>query len=245
MPNSRPKVLTIAGFDPSGGAGLLADVKTFEALQVYGLGVCSAITVQTEVTFRACEWTDVELLLDQISVLREQYEISWAKIGLIQDVFVLETVLDELNGINVIWDPIMTTSSGFELHSDWNIPDAVYEKLYLITPNTDEVSAFLPGLRPMEAAKAMSHSCQLLLKGGHEEGPFVVDRLIREGEVKEFSAERIEENAKHGSGCVYSAALTAYLAGGRELTEACQSAKEYVEQFIQSTSSLLGEHTVV
>src|ERR1700729_4382873 len=107
----RPYVLSIAGFDPSGGAGILADIKTFEAQQTLGLGVCSALTYQTENTFEGVTWVNKDTIIKQLAPLLKAYSIDYVKIGLIENMEVLNSIIDYLLGKNpsmrIIWDPIL------------------------------------------------------------------------------------------------------------------------------------------
>lgn len=237
-------VLTIAGFDPSNGAGLTADVKTFEAHAIYGLSVCTAVTIQHESEFRGVEWIQKETILKQIAILAEQYRFDVVKIGLIEDFTVLNEVIDYLNGFNpeirIIWDPILKASAGFRFHGSIERVTFtnVAKKCYLITPNQQEwVQLFGPAI---ETAIAKQYT-NILLKGGHARGELSTDTLFEVGEVTRYSNQRLK-NAKHGSGCVLSAAIVANLAKGYTLKRACEKAKTYVTKFLESTDILLGKH---
>jgi len=241
-------VLSIAGFDPSGGAGILADIKTFEANRVCGMGVLSALTFQNDILFESLRWIEADEILKQVAILGKRFEFSVVKIGLIRDLDVLEVVAKALKetqpGCRVVWDPIVRASTGFQFHQHFERKQlfSALENCFLITPNTEE-AIFLAGTdNPMEAAKRLSKHCHVLLKGGHSKEEPGVDYLFRQNTVEKILPAEKEVFPKHGSGCVLSAAITANLAKGNDLITACRNAKNYVEQFLSSNQNLLGTH---
>lgn len=243
----RPYVLSIAGFDPSGGAGILADIKTFEAHRTLGLGVCSALTYQTERTFEGVSWVGELTIIKQLEPLLRTYPAEYVKIGLIENVQVLSSVISYLLAkrptIHIIWDPILSASAGYDFHS--SIPEELLvelaKKVYLITPNLKEIKRIFPNLEEGEAATLLSKSCNVFLKGGHSTDNTSNDILYTKGEKIVFEAAKLH-NDKHGTGCVLSSSITALLAKGLQLEEACKKAKEYTTNFIASNSTLLGYH---
>jgi len=243
----RPYILSIAGFDPSGGAGILADIKTFEAQITLGLGVCSALTYQTENTFEGVTWVDEETIIKQIAPLLKAYTIDYVKIGLIENMKVLNSIINYLLSknplVHIIWDPILSASAGFDFHTI--IPEneliVLAKKIYLITPNLKEIKQLFPSLSPEEAAFSLSKSCAVFLKGGHTNDNTSNDVLFSGGEKTVYESARLTYD-KHGTGCVLSASITALLAKGLPLEEACGKAKEYTGNFISSNSTLLGYH---
>ena len=120
----RPYVLSIAGFDPSGGAGVLADVKTFEANKVYGFGVMSALTFQNDSEFEKVEWIPLEKIMEQISVLQKRFQFEYIKIGLIENLEVLNQLIlnlkSNISNPKIIWDPILKATAGFDFHNEIN-----------------------------------------------------------------------------------------------------------------------------
>ncbi|MFH2143981.1 MAG: bifunctional hydroxymethylpyrimidine kinase/phosphomethylpyrimidine kinase, partial [Bacteroidota bacterium] len=140
----RPFVLSIAGFDPSGGAGLNADIKTFESQRVYGLSVCTSITYQNEDQFLAVDWMSYNQIIEQIDVLFEKYSIDYVKIGLIENLETLNRVIDYLKiknqDITIIWDPILSSGTGFGFHENvnHNTLTEILNKIFLLTPNLEE-----------------------------------------------------------------------------------------------------------
>ncbi|MFY9153099.1 MAG: hydroxymethylpyrimidine/phosphomethylpyrimidine kinase [Prolixibacteraceae bacterium] len=241
-------VLSIAGFDPSGGAGILADIKTFEANHVCGMGVLSALTFQNDILFEGLRWVDADEILKQIAVLEKRFEFSVVKIGLIENLDVLEVVVKALKqsqpGCRIIWDPIVRASAGFQFHSHFEREQlfSALENCFLITPNTEE-AIFLAGTgNPTEAAQHLAKYCHVLLKGGHSKEEPGVDTLFGQNTVEKILPAGKVVFPKHGSGCVLSAAIVANLAKGDDLIAACRNAKMYVEQFLSSNQTLIGTH---
>ncbi|MEZ4936655.1 MAG: hydroxymethylpyrimidine/phosphomethylpyrimidine kinase [Crocinitomicaceae bacterium] len=234
MGKFRKHVLTIAGFDPSGGAGILADIKTFEQLKVYGEAVNTANTIQHEEGFDSVNWIDEKQVLDQLDFLLKKRTYDFVKIGLVKNADQLNRLLDRLHQANpkvkVIWDPILSSSTGFEFHGT----DLAVEwaKIYLVTPN----------LLENEKLKINNEQCQIFLKGGHSEDEVGLDKLIIGEKTFKFKPKRTDGTEKHGSGCVLSSAITANLALGYPLNKACLRAKDYVTSVLISNKSKLGYH---
>jgi hydroxymethylpyrimidine/phosphomethylpyrimidine kinase len=246
----KPSALSIAGFDPSGGAGLVADVKTFEAMGVYGFSVCTAITIQNESKFERVIWTSIKDIIDQVSILKETSDLRFIKIGLIESLTSLKEVLKWIR-INIpsafiTWDPILKASAGFEFHSilDQQLLNGCLNNIDLITPNIPE-ALNLTNEKDIAAASAkLSKVTNVYLKGGHAMHSRVTDQLTISGTLHTFERDRISTGEKHGSGCVLSAAITAGLAKGRGLIEACEVANEYIHHYLSSSESLLGYHFI-
>ena len=245
----RPYVMSIAGFDPSAGAGLLADIKCFEQHKVYGFGVCSALTVQTDASFISCQWIDASKIIGQLVPIIDKFSIVACKIGLVKDLAVLLEVISFIKSINehikIILDPVLQSSSGYSFH-DWNLEHLmpVLSKLELITPNYQEMQRMGNSLSAEQTAAAWSTHCPVLLKGGHNETAPGRDILFQQDKVIEIETTLDSVYEKHGSGCVLSAAITANLSLGYSLEEACRLGKIYTAQFLQSNSGLLGYHLV-
>ncbi len=248
---SRPHILTIAGFDPSNGAGLTADIKTFEALKCYGLAVCTANTIQNDIAFKTCHWMDVEMIKEQIDVLFERFEISFVKIGIVKNWKVLHDIVDFLleknNKIKIIVDPILRSSSNFDFHNS-SIPrefDQILDKIYLLTPNYIEIEQLYVDKTIQETIKYISSKANLLLKGGHKQESLGRDELFtKNGKQYTFNPKGQNHSEKHGSGCVLSSAITAYLALGFPLLKACFRGKRYTEKVLSSNNGLLGYHKI-
>lgn len=247
--NERPYALSIAGFDPSGGAGFLADAKAMEAHGVYGLTVATALTVQHESVFQAVEWVNLDLIKQQINLLFQKYPVSFCKIGLIENWEVLLEItklLLELNPrIKIVVDPIFRASAGFDFHQNVSIIhlEKWLTNIYLLTPNAQElakIKAKEPDL--MEVAHSLSAYCNVLYKGGHNETQKGTDFLFAGHQIYELAPKELVVYEKHGSGCVLSAAIVANLALGYDLHAACEKAKVYITRFLNSNETLLGYH---
>lgn len=247
---SRPCVLSVAGFDPGGGAGLLADVKSFEQHGVHGFGVCTAVTAQHDGAVRHLRWLTAEEILVQISTLAERYPLAAVKIGLISDLTVLGQILDRLDRWNaaapVVWDPILAASAGFPFHDGWRSEEllGISSRVTLVTPNRVEMATLLRPLGVEDGAGELSARCAVFLKGGHGEGSESVDLLLQQGrQVMALRAPRVEGEPKRGTGCVLSASIAACLARGLDLIAAVTEAHGYVQRFIRSTPGVFGAHT--
>lgn len=246
---NRPYVLSIAGFDPSAGAGVVADAKTMEQCGVYGLTVCSAITVQHESVFESVEWTSPNLILAQMDLLFQRYTIDVCKIGLIENWDVLKTITEKLVGYNpaikIIVDPIFRASAGFDFHQNVAV-DALkswLQDIYLLTPNAKELARIGDKqTNLMKVAQDLARYCHLLYKGGHNLEKLGTDYLLIGKEMHVLEPQQEVFYDKHGSGCVLSAAIAAHLALGNDLLAACVQAKNYISPYLNSNSSLLGFH---
>jgi len=244
----KPMTLSIAGFDPSGCAGLLADIKTFEAFNVYGTAICTANTIQNDHNFTKANWIPIDQILAQYRSLQNRFYFDHVKIGIIENFEILNTIVDTLRydneHIKIIWDPVLKASAGFKFHRSVNLADIenICRKIFLITPNLDEITALVPHLQPEESGMYLSKLCNILIKGGHGEGEKSTDVLYTLQGSKTFEGIRLAGYEKRGTGCVLSAAITAGLAKGDGLIDACQKAKKYVTNFISSNHSLIGYH---
>ncbi|HXC06562.1 MAG TPA: hydroxymethylpyrimidine/phosphomethylpyrimidine kinase [Bacteroidia bacterium] len=250
--HSRSFVLTLAGFDPSAGAGVLGDIKTMEACHVYGLGVCTAITFQHDEAFLGVNWVPVGDILKQTDVLLNRFKPAFAKIGLIENLTVLNQLVKHLKlklpEIKIIWDPILKASAGFSFHSnpDKAILEEVCKDLFLITPNLPEALELGETESAELNAKTLSRLCNVFLKGGHRKDRAGEDiLLLTAGKQITFGGRTQPVFPKHGSGCILSSAITSFLAKGADLQKACLLAKEYTLEVLDSNESLLGYHTPV
>lgn len=251
MSGNRPFALSIAGFDPSGGAGVLADVKTFEQHQVYGLAIMTANTIQTEDDFFKVYWVDLETVLYSIKILFQQYPVQVVKIGIVPDLEYLYQVILTLKQyapkVKIIWDPVLKSTTAFvfsTISSEQQLTE-ILSHIYLITPNYHELMEMSFG--ETDAAKVsakMAKHCAVLLKGGHHIAHQGTDFLYVEHEVFHFHPTSKYISEKHGSGCVLSSAIAANLALNMNLTTACLNSKIYTEQYLSSNSTLLGYHYV-
>src|SRR3989441_8349382 len=245
-----PVALTIAGSDSSAGAGIQADLKTFSTLGVYGLTAVTCVVAETPGKVSRIEPVSGEIVHEQIVVLARNFPIAAAKTGLLYSTEIIETVaraiVDSLrkieNGIPLVVDPVMVATSGDLLLC----PDAIalYEsELFplatLLTPNLDEAGKLIgEPISDLEAMRKAGKKLQrkyrvpILLTGGHLAGGDAVDLLFADDNIAEFSAPFVRGVATHGTGCTYSAAITAGLACGLALEEAIRRAKKFVTESI-------------
>lgn len=249
MPKERPCVLSIASFDPCGGAGILADIKTFEQHKMLGMGVVTGLTFQNDSEFDGVQWTGTNEIIKQIEVLTRKFKFEFVKIGMLQSLESLGAIISRLktNDSRLIWDPILKASAGFEIHKSFEREKliSILKNIYLITPNTDEIKTLTGETDEMKGAKSLSKYCNVFLKGGHSEKKKGYDHLFTtEGKIFPFRPKEISENRKHGSGCVLSSAITANLANGLSLQRSCLKGKDYVTKFLVSNKTLLGYHKI-
>ncbi len=247
----RPYILSIAGFDPSGGAGLVADCKTFEALKCQGLSVCTANTIQTDTTFIDCIWTDIDTIKKQTETLFKRFNIDVVKIGIIQNWRTMSEIIDVLISLNteikIIVDPVLSASTNFDFHAetqtnfDSKIFDEVLSKIYVLTPNYDEIEKLYPSKTIEKTIAHITEKTNLFLKGGHNESEKGKDYLYtKQGEKYPINPKYHPVYPKHGSGCVLSSAMAAYLSLGFPLLKSCFRAKRFTEKYLGSNKELLG-----
>ncbi len=251
MFSERPYVISLAGFDPSGGAGLLSDAKTFEQIGVQGLGVCSAITVQTENTFESIHWTTPSLVRAQLGLLLQQYPVRFLKIGIVESFDVLHGLLVYLeknfSHIKILWDPVLKSTTGFSFHT--HIETAAFleccSRVYLVTPNADEAKILMNESDAVAAARQMHLHTNVLLKSGKLQDGSAGDLLFAGEKCVELKTDFIDGFQKHGSGCVLSSAITAYLSLDNDLSESCRLAKAYTLAYLKSSPRPLGIHPLL
>jgi hydroxymethylpyrimidine/phosphomethylpyrimidine kinase len=244
--------VTIAGSDPSGGAGIQADLKTFAALGVYGASVLTALTAQNTRGVTAIHDVPADFIAAQIDAVFSDLDVAAVKIGMLSQLAALAAVAEGLarhRARNIVLDPVMVATSGDRLLA----PDALdtlrrelIPRALIVTPNLPE-AALLTGASPARNEREMEIQAReilslgtrnVLIKGGHGEGADSVDLLIGQGEVVRLSAKRIQTKNTHGTGCTLSSAIAAGLAKGRDLVNAVQDAKSYVTSAIAAADTL-------
>ncbi|WP_413513365.1 hydroxymethylpyrimidine/phosphomethylpyrimidine kinase [Myroides odoratus] len=249
MLQKRPITLSLAGFDPCAGAGLLADIKTFESLQVYGMGVLTANTIQTEDSFVKIRWEKRAYIIQQLQVILKRYQPLAIKIGVVESgedlLSYLEVIKQYTPQAFIVWDPVLRSSSAFDFTPSSFIQtlQSILTQIDLITPNYWEIDQLvnLP-LTPVEKAQFLSNSCAVLLKGGHHPTTKAVDYLFALSEEVVFEPQHIYTSTKHGTGCILSSAIASYKAAGNTLPQAIRNAKQYLEKILASNSILLAYH---
>jgi hydroxymethylpyrimidine/phosphomethylpyrimidine kinase len=242
----RPYVLTIAGFDPCGGAGILADIKTAEFNGCLGMAVITANTIQTEDEFFATGWVDEVQILKQLEVLLQKYTFVAIKIGIVESFAVLSNILKLVRtyqpDVFIVWDTVLAASAGFDFVSTIQNEAliTVLKSVNLITPNAKEVVRLTTNSDELEGAKLLSNYTNVLLKGGHRETKLGVDTLFISDEVIDLLPIKNEAiTPKHGSGCMLSSAIAVHVAVGKSIPEACELAKRFIEKQLSSNQTLL------
>ena len=242
----RIYVASIAGHDPSGGAGLMADIKTFEIHRVYGLGILTAITWQNDTKIEKVQWLDSEEIIQQLSLLIHRFEVDYFKIGIIKDFRTLNKVLtyiqSERPAGKIIWDPILQASSGFGFSTESIDIQHTVKHFYLMTPNIPECEQLF---KDEKEILDCSEKIAVYQKGGHRADNPGEDVLYWQRKKYILKSKEKNISPKHGSGCVFSSALCANLAKGYDLENACLQSKRYTEQFLSSDIGLLGWHRVL
>jgi hydroxymethylpyrimidine/phosphomethylpyrimidine kinase len=243
-----PIALTIAGSDCSAGAGLQADLKTFQHFQVYGLTAVTCVVSETPQIVRRVHPIPVDVMMDQVELLLQSFPIGAIKTGMLFSASHIEhlaTLLAKYPNIPLVIDPVMIASTGDPLIEE-NAIQAYREKLLplatLITPNLPEAAVLLDRKDILthefhEAAHQLAQRYQVavLLKGGHLNEESCLDYLVEGESSYEYTSLRINTNASHGTGCTLSAAITANLALGNDLTESCASAKAFINHALASS----------
>lgn len=244
-----PVALTIAGSDPSGGAGIQADIKTFHQLGVYAMSVLTLVTVQNTQNVRAVELLSAELVGAQLDAVLEDITPHAAKTGALGDESIITAVARRAAGFTfpLVVDPVMISKHGLPLIAERaraTLADQLIPHAALVTPNLHEagVLAGMPvrDLGDMEEAArriAALGAAAVLIKGGHLAGE-AVDVLCWQDGIRHFSSPRVETRHTHGTGCTYSAAITAGLARGLALPQAIENAKKFITLAIQSAPGL-------
>ena len=239
--------LTIGGFDGSAGAGILADVKAMAHFGVYAQSVCTALTEQNADEFVAPGWIIWERIEAQLDTLFRKHTFEFVKIGLVEKPKILKRIVDYVREKSpkafIVWDPIASASAGYHfmrgIEQDDFLP--IMSNIDLVTPNAEEFALLGLGLAASRDQIQLGKDFAILLKGGHSVGGDSVDTLwTKDGKQYKFSSPRIPGDGKHGTGCNLSSAMVANLALGKSLTESCQIAKNYMDEFIKSGEGRLG-----
>ncbi|WP_419701115.1 bifunctional hydroxymethylpyrimidine kinase/phosphomethylpyrimidine kinase [Mucilaginibacter sp. NFX135] len=243
---SYPSVLTIAGFDGSGGAGIQGDIKTISALGCYATSVLTALPVQNTCGVRSIHAIPVEVVGAQLQAILDDIFPDAIKIGMIHTTDVLEAIVNTLlqyPEVPVVFDPVMVSTSGHQLLEDSTV-EAIVKKMFplaaVITPNLDETTVLtgmpVHTLDDMRIAgkKLMGMGARsVLLKGGHLDATQLTSLYFtNDGKVQEYSFEKIDTQNTRGTGCALSSAMACYIAQKKSLADAVVLAQEYVHQAI-------------
>jgi hydroxymethylpyrimidine/phosphomethylpyrimidine kinase len=243
----RPVALTIAGSDPSGGAGIQADLKTFAALGVYGTSAITAITAQSTVGVVEAFALSADLVTAQIEAVAGDIEVHAVKTGMLAEAAIVEAVaaaIKELDLPLLVVDPVIASTRGDRLLDDDGVQMLCRELLplaYVVTPNIPEAEA-LSGCRILSKADAEEAARRIhdlgatavIITGGHQPDTDHVSDLLFDGQrFSTFRTPRIDTSNTHGTGCTFAAAVAAHLALGQDLASAAERSQQYVAGAIQ------------
>lgn len=249
-------LLSIAGLDPSGGAGIAADLKTFAALGCNGMAVIAALTAQNTQGVKAVHVPLARFTAAQIDAVFEDIDVAAVKIGMLASAAVVAAVANRLAFHKprfIVLDPVLVATSGDAL-SAADASEAIVRHLFplatLITPNIAEaarlskqaISADREGMRRAAALLHARGAKAVLVKGGHLEGKTADDLLFHGASYRLYSVPRVMTRNTHGTGCTLSSAIAAYLAQGHELGEAIAAAKTYLTGALAAADELSAGH---
>jgi len=247
-----PNVLSIAGSDPSGGAGIQADLKTFSALGCYGMAAITALTAQNTQGVSGVHVPDASFIAQQIDAIFIDVRVDAVKIGMLGSPEIVKAVAQALarhKPAHIVLDPVLVATSGDSLGAP-GVVEAMREHLFplasLITPNLPEAArlaeaplpADLAGLEDLAIRLSRQGARAVLVKGGHLSGAMAEDVLFAGGKVSRFSAPRVETRNTHGTGCTLSSAIAAHLARGMALDDAVRAAKDYLTDALRASEAL-------
>ncbi len=246
MPGDVPRALTIAGSDSGGGAGIQADLKTFQALGVWGMTAVTAVTVQNTKGVTGYQELSPDTVADQVRAVATDIGVDAAKTGMLASRAIVEAVAEALREEripNLVVDPVFMSKHGHPLLQE-DAVDALRTQVVplatLVTPNLPEAAglAGFPVHTPDEMERAGLAILELgpravLVKGGHLEEGEATDLLVTPEGIDHVSAERIDTPHTHGTGCVLSSAIAAYLARGEELDSGVRKGKAFVTEAIR------------
>ncbi len=253
LPSFRPvRVLSIAGSDSGGGAGIQADLKTFAALGCYGMTAITALTAQNTLGVSGIHPVPPEFLKAQLRAVLEDIGVDAVKIGMLhapEIVRVVAWAIDHYGLKQVVLDPVMVATSGDRLIEEATVQvlrEELFPRATVITPNLDEAALLLgrsiAGLDDLEAAAAdllAQGARAVLLKGGHLPGDVVMDVLAQPGQAQlPLRSGRIPSRNVHGTGCTLSSAIASFLAQGWALPEAVERARAYILEAIRSGAEI-------
>lgn len=251
-----PNVLTVAGSDSSGGAGIQADLATFGALRCYGMSVITAVTAQNTRGVSGVHVIPADFVADEIDAIFEDIEVAAVKIGMLATPETVEVVAERLEAFRppfIVVDPVLVATTGASLAAT-GVTEALVRHLFplatLVTPNLPEAAALAgtetehgpEGMRKAAERLLAKGASAVLVKGGHAEGPTSDDLLLEGSSCRVFSAPRIATRNTHGTGCTLASAIAAFLARGFDLGDAIGAAKSYLSGALAASSTLQVGH---
>jgi hydroxymethylpyrimidine/phosphomethylpyrimidine kinase len=246
------KILSIAGSDPSGGAGAQGDLKTFSALNCYGMAVLSALTAQNTLGVQAVHMVPADFVAAQIESIFIDVKVDAVKIGMIgaaRNVEAIATQLQRFAAKNVVLDPVLVASGGHSLGGAKLVApmrERLFPLMRLVTPNLMESALLAGGRMPENASDMRAMALRLhalgapavLVKGGHLPDGAAFDLLYDGADFTEFSAPRVATRNTHGTGCMLSAAIAARLGQGADLKEAIGDAKQFLSAALAAGATM-------
>ena len=245
MTVKTPRILIIAGSDSGGGAGIQADIKTVTMLGGHAMTAVTAVTAQNTQGVTAVHTVPTETVIAQIDAVIDDIGVDAVKIGMIGSPFTAVHIaerLHKLEGIPVVFDPVMVATSGATLADDSTV--AAFGKLMdvatIATPNLPELRRLTGEEDEVAAALKLvgEHRCAILIKGGHEEGDALADALIEEDNMTSWQGQRIDTTSTHGTGCTLASAIAFYLGAGCRLVDAVERARLFVRMALHEAPGL-------
>ena len=242
---TTPRILVIAGSDSSGGAGIQADIKTITMLGGHAMTAVTAITAQNTQGVSAIHAVPTEIVLAQIDAVIDDIGVDAVKIGMIGSPFTalhIAARLAQLEGVPIVFDPVMVATSGAMLADEATI--AAFGKLMdiatLTTPNLPELRRLANAEDEVAGALQLvsAHRCAVLIKGGHEEGDALADALIEEDNMTSWQGQRIDTASTHGTGCTLASAIAFHLGCGLSLAQAVERARLFVRMALLEAPGL-------
>lgn len=234
-------VMSIAGVDPSGGAGIFADIKTFQALGVYGTGIVTALTAQNPQKMYSLKAIETSYVEEQIDAILDTYNVEYIKTGMLYSTDIIKSVSKKIREYNLkaVVDPVMVATSGGELAKNdlsQNLLKYLLPKAILTTPNVSEAEKLtnIKITNEEEAKKAcekLGKTCNNIITGGHLNG---INTINIDGSTSIFKQKLLKTDNLHGSGCNFSAAIVSYLSQKNDLKTSILKASEYTYESIKN-----------
>ena len=244
-----PRILIVAGSDSGGGAGIQADIKTVTMLGGHAMTAVTAITAQNTEGVSAVHAVPAEMIMAQIDAVVGDLGVDAVKVGMTGSPFAalhIAARLEQLEGVPIVFDPVMAATSGATLADDATI--AAFGRLMdvstLVTPNLPELRRLTGEEDEVGGALKLvaKHRCAVLIKGGHEEGDALADALVEDDNITSWQGQRIDTGSTHGTGCTLASAIAFYLGGGLPLTQAVERARLFVRMALHSAPGLGNGH---
>lgn len=249
------RALTIAGSDSGGGAGIQADLKTFQELEVYGMSAITAVTAQNTLGVQGVYPVPVSGIEQQIDSIAADLQPDAVKLGMLFNEDTIRSVVKKIEAYHwdkVIIDPVMVAKGGASLLQNdavKTVREVLLPHAFIVTPNIPEAEVLsgieIKNIDDRKRAAIRMHESgakNVLIKGGHESGDIVIDLLFNGREFQEFASTRINTRHTHGTGCTFSAAITAQIARKQSITDAVKTAKNFIHAAISHELAIGSGH---